>query len=91
MAWWVGITGRGQELFFLGKSIHKYFHKVKPARVPHKLLFFVRHTTVIGKTQSVLVCLGSFYEFGFKKKPVSCDYSNLSVVKNIYKIFGCCI
>jgi hypothetical protein len=37
------------------------FIKSNQQEIPHKLLFFVRHTTVIGKTQSVIVCLGSFF------------------------------
>jgi hypothetical protein len=53
MAWWVGITGRRQELFFNGKVYINTFIKSNQQEVPHKLLFFVRHTTVIGKTHRV--------------------------------------
>jgi hypothetical protein len=62
MAWWVGITGRRQELFFNGKGIHKYFHKVKPAGGPPQIIIFcTAHNCDREDSQSVIVCLGSFF------------------------------
>lgn len=57
---WGSLEG-GRSCFSMEKVYINAFIKSNQQEVPHKLLFFVRHTTVIGKTQSVIVCLGSFF------------------------------